>query len=116
MNVPKYNIEYSWKVADQIITFIVLCNVKEDNELIGITDEIYISYKKKYKEVDIYYFLNKEDATNFVYLRFVQNKDLKNANKDSLFAESACVGHLLKSKLTGRMSPPKLLKNYPGNY
>jgi len=103
----EYNIEYSWKGVGQLITMVVLCDVDEDHDLIDLTDGIYKTYKNEYPNVEIYYFTSKEAATKFVYVKFVQKK-----GGEDVLVESGCVGHLIQRKLTGRMSPPKLLKIY----
>lgn len=107
MNKIDYSVEYSWKFGNQLITLVILCDVSEDNDLIGITDEIYYSHKKDYDDVEAIYFKTRSAATDYVYVKVVEEKTEHPCSPDL-----GCVGHLVNGKLTGYMSPPKLLKTY----
>lgn len=109
MDMPKvdYSIEHTWKAGKHLITVVVLCKANHDNDLIGISDEIYDTYITVYEDVEIYFFTSSAAATNYVYVRLVQK-----SVEDQVVKDLGCVGSLANGKLFGYMSPPKLLKTY----
>ena len=101
-----YNIEYSW-IHDKQISLIVSSVINNGEELIVLCDELYDEYTKTHKEMSFYFFRNRENAVDYVYMRFV----LVNFAEVAI-ENSHCIGHLENHELIGRFSPPKLLKVY----
>ena len=101
-----YKIEYSWD-DDRKVSLVIVADISTNEELILLCDELYELFSKDYDDLSFYFFQTRDDAVDYIYLRFVIKKQLEMAIENS-----NCKGHLLNNKLTGRFSPPELLKTY----
>ncbi len=110
LKMIKYNIEYVWKDFQQI-TLVLVADIQSNKELVTLCDEIYEDYSVKYKELSFYFFQTKDNALDYINLRFVVRNQ-----SEKVFVDTHCKGHLLNYELTGRFSPPEHLKTYPEKF
>ncbi|MDZ4711144.1 MAG: hypothetical protein SGI89_02325 [bacterium] len=101
-----YIVEFTWNDVTKL-TFVIVSEIKNVEELTVLSDELYESYLKRCMDINLYFFGTKDSAIKYVYQRFVEagswNKAIQNTD---------CLGHLLDYKLTSLFPAPKILKTY----